>query len=162
MIARRLVGGLVAAALVVPAAVAAVWGKGYEDTRVSLSSGTAWLTSPGQSLVTLVDGPSELVLGSVRTEGRVDRVVPVGSSALLIDDATGTVTRVDGGTYDLAGPYQFGSGPVSVASGGDAVYVVNGSGDAAVLDPQTMVVQREVPLGAVPGEGQAVLIRSSM
>jgi hypothetical protein len=160
MIARRLVGGLVAAALVVPAAVAAVWGKGYEDTRVSLSSGTAWLASPGQSLVTLVDGPSELVLGSVRTEGRVDRVVPVGSSALLIDDATGTVTRVDGGTYDLAGPYQFGPGPVSVASGGDAdraVYVVNGSGDAAVLDPQTMVVQREVPLGAVPGEGQAVV-----
>jgi hypothetical protein len=157
MIARRLVGGLVAAALVVPAAVAAVWGKGYEDTRVSLSSGTAWLASPGQSLVTLVDGPSELVLGSVRTEGRVDRVVPVGSSALLIDDATGTVTRVDGGTYDLAGPYQFGSGPVSVASGGDAVYVVDGSGDAAVLDPQTMVVQREVPLGAVPGEGQAVV-----
>jgi hypothetical protein len=157
MIGRRLVVGLVAVALVVPAAVAAVWGRGYEDTRVSLSSGTAWLASPDQLLVTLVDGPSELVLGSVRTNGQVDRVVQLGSSALLLDDTTGTVTRVDGGTYDLAGPYQFGSGPVSVAAGGDAVYVVNGSGDAAVLDPRSMVVQRTVPLGAVPAEGQAVV-----
>src|SRR5688572_14739196 len=106
----------------------AVWGSGYQDTRVSLSSGTAWLTSPGQSLVTLVDGPSELVLGSVRTDGRVDRVVPVGSSALLLDDTAGTVTRVDGGTYDLAGPFEFATGPVTVVAGQDAAYVIDAGG----------------------------------
>jgi hypothetical protein len=157
VILRRVLAGAAAAVVAVPVAMAAVWGSGYEDTRVSLSSGTAWLASPGQSLVTLVDGPSELVLGSVRTGGRVDRVVPVGSSALLLDDATGTVTRVDGGTYDLAGPFEFGAGPGTVVAGQDAAYVIDARGSAAVVDPRSMVVQRTVELGVVPGEGQAVV-----
>src|SRR5687768_10390992 len=121
--------------------MAAVMGPGYEDTRGSLSSGPAWLASPGQSLVTLVDGPSELVLGSVRTNGGVDRVVPVGSSALLLDDTAGTVTRVDGGTYDLAGPFEFGTGAGTVVAGQDAAYVIDAGGSASVVDPRSMVVQ---------------------
>ena len=162
---RTLLVVLLAAAVAVPVALAAVRGTGYSTARVSLAGGVAWLSSPGQSLLTLVDGPSELVLGSVRVGSGtvVDRVVQVGGSALLLDTAAGTVTRVDGATYDVAAPVRFApAGPLDVVSGSlasgsePALYVLGGD-RAASVDPGSLAVRREVPLQARPGAGQAVV-----
>jgi len=155
---------LVAATVVVLVAgfvVAAVWGTGYERSRLLLSGGVAWLASP-QGLVTLLDGTSELVLGSVAVPvSGTPEVVQVGSSALVVDAAAGTVTRVDGATYKVSSPVRFGGGEtLQVFAGNAAAYVVDGAGrQAAVIDPVTLQVRRTVPLDATPGPGQSVVDR---
>lgn len=157
---KRTLIALAAGLLVLPLVVGAVWGQGYRPTRVTLAGGVAWLSSPGQELVTLVDGRSELVLGSIRAlaGSKVDRVVQVGSSALLVDNTAGTVTRLDGATYDLSRPVRFAtSGPLTVLAGSSAVYVIDGNGKASVADPLDLTVRGETQLRAAPGPGQAVV-----
>jgi hypothetical protein len=147
-------------ALALPLALAAVYGTGYPPARLTLAAGTAWLPSPAQGLVTLVDGPSELVVGSVRAPVRGDGdVVQVGSSALLVDPGSGTVRRLNGATYEVSDPLQFAAGgALTVLAGRSTAYVLDTARHtASALDPTTMRASAEIPLGAAPGLDQAVV-----
>lgn len=152
--------------IAVAAAVAATLAVGgYRRSQVLLSSGTIWLPSPG-GLVTLVDGPSEQVVGNVQTPVAgtdAPDVVQAGNSALVVDSQGGTLSRIDGATYALTGPKQVGQGgPLEVlpTSGGNA-YVVDGrNGQAAVVDTTTLEVKRTIQLGAKPGPAQSAVDRS--
>jgi len=105
-------GGL--AALLLASLVAAAFGHGYPASRVSLAGGGAWLASASQGIVTLIDGASDQVVGSVRAPGagRGDAlsVVQSGQSAYVVNRSAGTVSRVDGGTYEPSAPVRFGAG----------------------------------------------------
>lgn len=149
--------------LVVAAAVTATLAVGgYRRSQVLLSSGTIWLPSPG-GLVTLVDGPSEQVVGNVQTSATgtdAPDVVQAGNSAIVVDQQGGTLFRIDGATYALTGPKQLGQGgPLQVLPASDgSAYVVDGrNGQAALVDTTTLEVKRTIPLGARPGAAQSAV-----
>lgn len=151
---------LTALAVLAAAVGVAVWGTGYPSTRITLARGAAWLASPGSDLVTLLDGPSGLVIGSVRVAvSPAADLVRTGGSALVVEPDQGTVTRIDGATYAVSAPVRFGTtGELRVLAGDSTAYVVDGArGTAAVIDPATLAVQREVALAARPGPGQSVV-----
>jgi hypothetical protein len=138
--------------------------SGLPVSRVDLTGGGAWLASPAQGLVTLIDGASEQVVGSVRAPGAQAgddlSVVQAGSSAYVLNATRGTVSRVDGGTYQVSAPIQFGTagGSLGLVAGGPGVYVVDGSRRvASVTDPVTMRVRQRLSLAAEPGAGQSVV-----
>ncbi len=153
MLVLVLVAGAVAATLAV---------GGYRRSQVLLSSGTVWLPSPG-GLVTLVDGPSEQVVGNVQTGAtgpEAPDVVQAGNSALVVDQQGGTLSRIDGATYALTGPKQVGQGgPLQVlpTSGGSAFVVDGRHGQASLVDTTTLEVKRTIRIDAEPGTDQAVV-----
>jgi hypothetical protein len=160
---RALAGGT-AALVAVPALLVIARGDGFPVSRTELSSGSAWLASTAQGAVTLIDGPSEEVVGLVRAPGaRVGddlSVLQSGSSAYLVNSSQGTVSRVDGGTYETSTPVLFGTpgGELSVFAGGGKVYVVDGSRRTASLaDPVSLRVRERLSMAGQPGPGQAIV-----
>jgi hypothetical protein len=156
-------GGL-AAVVAVPIVVVLAGAHGLPSTRMGLSGGGAWLASPAQGLVTLMDGPSEQVVGSVRAPavraGDDLSVVQAGSSAYVVNSSLGTVSRVDGGTYAVSAPVQFGTRgrSLGVLAGGPGLYVIDGARRvASVVDPVSLKVRERLSLVARPGPGQAVV-----
>ncbi len=155
-------GGLVA--LLLASLVAAAFGHGYPASRVMLSGGGAWLASASQGLVTLIDGASEQVVGSVAAPGaaRGDAlsVVQSGASAYVVDGTQGTVSRVDGATYEASAPVRFGAPNEApqVYAGSGALYIVDGGRRvASVTDPLSLRVRQRLSLAAQPGPGQSVV-----
>src|SRR3954470_22271264 len=103
---------VVVMSLAVPLGAVAVMAAGSPARQLVLTGGGAWLASPGQGLVTLVDGPSERVVGSVRavpagTRGAGLSVVQDGTSAYAVDAARGAVSFVDGATYAQSAAVRF-------------------------------------------------------
>jgi DNA-binding beta-propeller fold protein YncE len=154
-------GGLAALLL---SLVAAAFGHGYPASRVSLSGGGAWLASASEGIVTLIDGASDQVVGSIRAPGagRGDAlsVVQSGQSAYVVNRSAGTVSQVDGATYEPSAPVRFGAGGNSpdVYPGGGALYVVDGGRRlASVTDPRSLEVRQRLSLAAQPGPGQSVV-----
>jgi hypothetical protein len=122
------------------------------------------LVSPSQGLVTLIDGASDELVGSVRVpaarRGDGLSVVQSGSSAYVVNASQGTVARVDGGTYEVSAPVRFGDGrgSLEVFAGSEVLYVVDGvRRKATETDPVTLAVRRELSLAAQPGPGQSVV-----
>ncbi|MEN3359038.1 MAG: hypothetical protein V7637_3020 [Mycobacteriales bacterium] len=162
---RALSGG-VAAVVALPLALVLARADGLPGTRADLSGGGAWLASPAQGAVTLIDGASEQVIGAVRAPGfqAGDDLTAVqsGSSAYLVSSTAGTVSRVDGGTYEVSAPVQFGAGgsggSLQVYAGKTAAYVVDGQRrTASVIDPATLRVRQRLALTAQPVTGQSVV-----
>jgi hypothetical protein len=148
----------------VPLAVALMQGNGLPEQRVAMSGGGAWLASPAQGVVTLIDGPSDQVVAAVRLPAAsavaATSVTQSGTSAYVVDDQAGTVSRVDGSTYEVAAPIGFGvaGGSLSVFSGSAATYVVDGARRlASVTDPRTLAVRNTLSLTARPGAGQSLV-----
>lgn len=153
---------VLAAAVVVPLVVAAVAGRGNPVESLQQSSGSAWVVSPAEGLLSLIDGPSEEVMASVRlgSVGGPYRVEQAGSSAYVADAAAGTVARVDGATGELSDLVQFAEAgsDVSVLHGGDTVFVLDPTGRAATrIDPETLQVRATLSTAATPGPDQAVV-----
>jgi hypothetical protein len=140
-------------------------GQGYRNSRMLLSGGGAWLASASQGIVTLIDGASEQVVGSVRAPGaqRGDafNVVQSGTSAYVVNRTQGTVARVDGGTYEVSDPVRFGDGgnaALDVFAGSKALYIVDGGRRvASVTDPVTLKVRDRLSMAAQPGPDQSVV-----
>jgi hypothetical protein len=135
---------------------------GVPVQRVPLAGGGAWLASPGRGLLTLLDGASGSVVGSVRVPRPVGTgfaAVQAGSSAYLVGTATGTVSRVDGATYEVGTPVRFGAGaPLQVYPGPAGTYVIDGARrSASVVDPVSLRVRDVLALAAAPGPGQSVV-----
>jgi uncharacterized protein (AIM24 family) len=76
-----------------------LWGGGGRPAeRLLLSGGGAWLASPERGFMTLIDGPSAAVVANVAiaagSPGEI-QIVQAGNSALVVNDAAGTVGRID-------------------------------------------------------------------
>jgi len=157
--------GLVAA-LAVPAVVVLGQAHGLPRSRPQLTGSGAWLASPSQGVLTLLDGAAEQIVGSVRVPGATAggqlSAVQNGSSAYAVQPTQGTVSFVDGRTYAVGTPVRFGgggpAGSLQVYPGDANTYVVDGRRQvASVVDPITLRVRRELALTAQPGPGQSVV-----
>ncbi|MEN3358581.1 MAG: hypothetical protein V7637_2563 [Mycobacteriales bacterium] len=155
-----------AAALAIPVIVVLTTSSGLPASRVSMSGGGAWLASPTQGAVTLIDGPSDQVVSAVRAPGALSgdalSVVQQGAAAYMVDGNQGTVSRVDGGTYEVSAPVKFSDGGAGAAlqvyPGKSNSYVVDGQRRvASVVDPDTLKVRSRLALTAQPGPGQSVV-----
>jgi hypothetical protein len=154
----------VVAVIALPAVLVLARASGLPAARHELTGGGAWLASPTQGLVTLIDGASEQVIGSVRAPGASAdddlSVLPAGSSAYIVNGTRGTVSRVDGGTYEVSAPVRFGSpgSRLAVLAGGPGLYVVDSSRRAAsVTDPVSLRVRQRLSLAARPGPSQSIV-----
>src|SRR4051794_22095291 len=81
---QRWLGGAGVLVVVVGVITASLVAGAYRPSKLQLSSGTAWLASPN-GLVTLVDGPSEQVIGNIQPLGKTTAtptVIQMGTSAL--------------------------------------------------------------------------------
>jgi hypothetical protein len=161
--ARRTVSGVLATVVAVPLAWSLAGAHGLTGAHAELAGGQAWLASPAQGLITLVDGASAQVVGSVRvppsSAGHDFTVAQQDSTAYLVDATGGTVSRVDGGTYETSPPVRFGAGgSLQVYLGRDTAYVVDGQRRvAAVIDPATLRVRNRLSLAVRPGPRQSVV-----
>jgi Divergent InlB B-repeat domain len=159
---RRAVVPGVAAVVALPLLLVAH--SGYVGAHTELTSGAAWLASPSQGILTLIDGAAGEVVGSVRVPGAVAggalTSVQQGSSAYAVQPDQGTVSRVDGATYAVSRPVQFGAGggDLTVIPGKTMTYVVDGRRRiASAVDPETMVVRRQLALSSQPGPEQSTV-----
>ncbi|WP_146926785.1 YncE family protein [Cellulomonas xylanilytica] len=150
-----------ASAVALPVVLAAVLGEGNDVQELAQSSGSAWVASPERGIVSLIDGPSDAVATTVRVTAAASvDVEQSGASAFVVDDAAGTVARIDGATWEATQPIAFGApdGSLSVLQGVDHVYVLDATRrTATVVDPVTLAGQQVVSLDAQPGPGQAVV-----
>ena len=86
-------------------------GQGNPVAELSQAPGTVWVASPGQGLLSLIDGASEEVVAAVQVpvpSADLD-VTQAVASAYVTDTGAGTVTRVDGGTYEASAAYELGT-----------------------------------------------------
>ncbi|GEK19823.1 hypothetical protein [Cellulomonas xylanilytica] len=156
---------LVACAVVAaPLALALRYGEDAPLEAPRQVAGRAWVASPEQGTVSLLDGASREIVVSLPAPGSLagdDLVVTQsGSSAYVVDRTLGTAARIDGATFaagaaaGLAAP---GGRPL-VLEGGGAVYVLDPERrTAARAAPETLEVLVELSLAAEPGDGQAVV-----
>lgn len=158
---RRWAGAATASAVAVPLTLVAVLAEGHAIRELAQSNASAWVASPQQGLVSLVDGPSDVVAAALRVPPAASlEVEQAGSSAYVVDDAAGTVARIDGATYAVTTPVAFGTpgGSLAVLQGVDDLYVLDATRRiATVVEPRTLGSLAEVSLGAQPGPGQAVV-----
>lgn len=137
-------------------------GSGSAQQALEQRPGSAWVVSPDQGLLSLIDGPSAEVAASVQLPGTGGnlRVEQAGSSAYVADGTVGTVARVDGATGEVSRTVQLGTadGGLAVLQGGGAVYVLDSARrTATAVDAETLDVERTLSLTAEPGPGQAVV-----
>jgi hypothetical protein len=161
---RRPLAGGMAAVAAVPLGLVLLHAKSWPGSQVALAGGQAWLASPTQGVVTLIDGASEQVVGLLRVPGaepgRDLIAVQAGSSAYVVQPATGGVSRLDGRTYEVSRPVQFGEpgAPLSVYPGVDRTYVIDGQRRlASLVDPVTLTVKEQRSMPGRPAPGQSVV-----
>ena len=158
----RTVLAVTAGAVVAPLALVAVAGQGNPVAELSQAPGTVWVASPGQGLLSLIDGASEEVVAAVQVpvpSADLD-VTQAVASAYVTDTGAGTVTRVDGGTYEASAAYELGTpgGGTTVLQGGGTVFVIDSVARTATrVAPLTLQVRSTVSLAAEPGRGQSVV-----
>jgi hypothetical protein len=137
---------------------------GYPASRPRLLSGSAWLASRGVGQMTLLDGSSVEVAAQVRVAKPGDHfdVVQQGAIGYAVNRSSGTISRVDGATFEVTPPvspmpdvldglYAF--------AGTDALYALDSlRGVLASVDPQTLAPRgRQVSLATQINEQAAAL-----
>jgi hypothetical protein len=162
--------GAIAAGVAVAVAGSVLFGlsraNGLPVQQFELESGGAWLASPAQGVVTLINGPAEQVVGLLPVPalrpGDDVSVAQNGSSAYVVNATAGTVSRVDGARFEVSQAVKFGAGGagavLQVFPGPSSAYVVDGTQRVvSVVDPRTMNVRRQLSLVQRLGAGQAVV-----
>lgn len=149
---------------VLVAGVLAAGAGGYPGDRVRLMSGAAWLPSTAVGQIALLDGAAAEVAAQVQVAARGEHldVVQSGQTAYAINRTTGSIRRVDGGTFTPAAPATLlpeARDGLQVFVGGDTLYAVDAArGILAAGDPLTLA-RRGQPalLGSDATPGGAVL-----
>jgi len=160
--ARQLTAALLTAMLAGTLAWSIYTGSTAPTQQIALTGGTAWLLSPDQGLATLIDGPSEQPVATVRlpSAGPEMSLSQQGASAIVADDQAGTVTRIDGATFARVGPFRVGApgSKLHVEVAGDVVYVIDSTARiATVLNAQELTSVRTIPMAARPGPDQILV-----
>lgn len=140
---RRFTPGSVLALVVPVLVVVAGLGGAVTGSRVTLLDGAAWLPSTvGQ--VVLVSGASARPAATVAVGKSGDdlSVVQSGTTAYVVNRSAGTVTRVDGATFDTTDAVQFsadGGAQLQLLTGGGSVFVLDGANGLVYdVDPVTL------------------------
>jgi hypothetical protein len=163
---RRALVGALGVGLVVPLLVGLSRAGGLPARRLEMTSGSAWLASPAQGVLSLIDGPTEQVVGLLAVPGLRPAddvtVAQAGPSAYVVNATQGTVSRVDGARYEISVPVKFGPGGsgavLEALSGPAATYVIDGTRRVvSVVDPQTLKLRQQLSLVDRLGPGQAVV-----
>jgi hypothetical protein len=143
-IGQRVVAAVVGAVAIGGVVVVGL-SQGNNAGNVRLLAGSAWFASAKVGQLTLLDGASAEVAAQVRVSspGNALEVVQQGATAYAVDQTTGTVRRIDGGTFDAtppAEPIADAHGPgLSVVAGPTALYTLDTSrGLLADTDPRTL------------------------
>jgi hypothetical protein len=136
---------LLTAVVVVTAAVLVV-GPGYQDAQVRMRSGTAWLTSTATGEATLVDGASAEVAARVPVgePGSALSVVQHGGDALVLNQETGALSRIDTATLKVTAPNTVlpAHSEAVLKPGPDVIYGITvHSGVVTPVDPGTREVR---------------------
>ncbi|GAA3533982.1 hypothetical protein GCM10022419_011660 [Nonomuraea rosea] len=160
----RRAAGIVAAALVaVLVGVALFLGTGVSSARPKLADVGAWLASALNGEVVHANGLSGQV------DGRVDlasaerpaeqaagdtplKVVQDGDNVLVVDEATGTVSRIDPTQLEVAQTNTLGAG---------GMQIVMGAGKAYGIDPRAGTVQQLNPL-TVDAVGAPITLKAPL
>jgi hypothetical protein len=141
---RGAIAGLVA--LVVAGGVVFVGvGHGNDAGAVRLLSGSAWFASAKVGQITLLDGASAEVSAQVKVADPGDAlsVVQQGATAYTVNQANGTVRRVDGVTFEPTPPAapiaDVRDSALSLVAGPTTVYALDTArGLLASADPKTL------------------------
>ncbi|MCF6476851.1 hypothetical protein FAF44_52320, partial [Nonomuraea sp. MG754425] len=148
------------AAAVVLVAVAAWFGVGVSSANPKLADVGAWLWTAARGKIVHVNGLSGEVDGYLDDKaGRRLRVVQDGGHVLLVDDATGFVSRVEPSQLSVSQTRDFGAAGMQLAMSGDTAYAVDpATGKIQQIDPVTLgtvgaAVTLPGPLGAARVDG---------
>jgi hypothetical protein len=103
----------------------------FPASRITLESGEAWVASDQLGALTLLDGVAGRVVASVDVAQRGDTLAAtqLGADAFAVNQAQGTLVRVDGSTL-MAGSVHIALGDtgssVQTFAGADVLYAVDG------------------------------------
>lgn len=136
---------LVTAAVVVATAATSVLvaGPGYDAAQVRMHAGTVWLASNRTGQVVLADGASAELVASVKVDepGAALNIAQRGSDALVVNQETGVLSRVDSATLDVTPSTAVlpTSPGLLVKAAQGVVYGVDvRSGEISSIDPDTV------------------------
>lgn len=124
-----------------------VSGMGAAGADPDLSDIGAWLTSDKKSSVAHVNGLTGQVDGRIKLPAGSNTQLQVsddGKTVLVLDESTGTVSRIDPAQLTVPQTYDYGAAGLQLASGGGKAWVVDSAaGTVRPIDPVTLA-----PLGA--------------
>lgn len=160
---QRVTAAFIVLALLIVVAWALVSATAAPTARVILSSGQAWVASPAQGFVTLIDGPSDEIASNVAVAapGAIGLTVTQdGMSALVTDSRAGTVTRIDGATGEPSRPVQFATAgsSLSVMAAGSTAFIIDATLlQATVVGIEDLKARTTIPMASRPGPGQFIV-----
>ncbi|MEW2358337.1 hypothetical protein [Spirillospora sp. NPDC029432] len=152
--------GQIAIGLVGVLGVAAiVYGVGVASATYRLSDVGAWLSATAKGMVVHANGPAGKVDGKAsvipRMRGHRIKVVQDGTTVLLVDEATGVVSRIDPSQLKVQRSAALGGVGLQVVIGGGAGYTVDpAKGTVQGLDPVRLAATGP-PVALPPPLGQA-------
>jgi hypothetical protein len=139
--------GLVVGVLVASGLAALVGDDGLPAAEVELGGGSVWLASSSTGQLVLLDGSSAevAVRVGVAADGQELRAAQVGMDGYAVNQATGTVARVDGAAWEVGDAVELleGAGQgLGVMGSPDALFAVDTDGNYLVeADPVTLAVR---------------------
>ncbi len=180
----RLTGHIAIGVVGVLCAAAVVFGVGMASAKYHLADVGGWLSSTKKGELVHVNGLSGKVDGKVTLAGSTGhrmKVVQQGGVVLIVDEATGVVSRVDPAHLNVVqGAAYRGAAGMDVVSGPGAAYALDQTkGSVQRLDPMTLSTMGNPlgltgPLGAgaidaksvlwvpVPANGQAASVNAGL
>ncbi|MCW2876869.1 MAG: hypothetical protein JWQ95_969 [Sphaerisporangium sp.] len=178
----RLTAVIAAAVVGVLGVTAAVVGVGVSSASPTLADVGAWLWSSGKGTVVHANGLSGKVDGrieNVAKPGSHLKVVQDGATVLLVDQATGVVSRIEPSQLTVVQTRDFQAAHLQLVVAGHAAYAVDPEGSVQRIDPATLnavgaPIALPRPLGRsavdggsrlwvpVPASGRAVPVREGL
>lgn len=136
-------------------ATSIVLGTGAAGAKVSLADLGNWLTSSKANTVVHVNGTTGQVDGRVELPGQGQGPLQVGmdgSAVLVLDQGTGTVSRIDPAQLTVPQTRDYGADGLALAVGGGKAWLVDSrKGTVQPIDPVSLApVSGPIDLGSRP------------
>ncbi|NUT46606.1 MAG: hypothetical protein HOV94_04685, partial [Saccharothrix sp.] len=180
----KVAGWLSLAACLALLATSIVLGTGAAGAKVTLADLGNWLPSSRANTIVHVNGTTGQVDGRVELAGEGQGPIQVGTdgnAVLVLDQGTGTVSRIDPAQLAVPQTRDYGANGMSLAVGGGQAWLVDHPGGTVQpIDPMSLVPVggaidlRSRPLGpsgtdasgrlwvTLPATGQIVAIRGAV
>jgi uncharacterized protein YraI len=146
------------------AAVSVIAGVSASTALPRISNIGAWLTNTGKNFIVHANGLSGKVDARVPVTGQDDplKIVQDGKIVVVVDEATGQVSRIDPAQLQVTETRSFGSGGVQVVAGSGLAYVITPArGTVQQINPATLATIG-APVRLRPPLGQAAIDNSGV
>ncbi|NUU24783.1 MAG: hypothetical protein HOV68_25255, partial [Streptomycetaceae bacterium] len=163
----RMVGWISAGLVLALIGTAMAFGIGAAGSAARTADSGAWLASSQRGALVHVNGSSGQVDGRVTLPGQVRgplEVTQEGDTILVLDRATGVLTRIDPAQLMVAGSQQFPGAPLRLVAHEDQAWLVDeAAGTVQRIDPVTLAPAAppidlgQRPLGAARVDDAGVL-----